>query len=198
MSGPNRHWVRGVPYLLGAAGSACLAVAGGFALTGRVVRLDVAGWLGDPLAGHQALGLAADRLSGLFLVMTFGAAVPVSVAFASWAARADADAGRWLGPGYVLALGAVAVIVTAADAFTVLFGWEALTVAFYVLPGSGRGGDRAGAARVTAGFGKVSGAALLAGRRGAAGRHAADDRAHRGQIPAVHLRRRDRGRGRHR
>jgi formate hydrogenlyase subunit 3/multisubunit Na+/H+ antiporter MnhD subunit len=156
-------WVRGMPYLLGAAGSACLAVAGGFALTGRVVRLDVAGWLGDPLPGHQALGLNVDRLSGLFLVMMSGAAVPVSVAFASWAARPDAGARRWLGPGYALALGAVAVIITAADAFTVLFGWEALTVAFYVLPGSGRGRDRAGAARVTVGFGKVSGAALLSG-----------------------------------
>ena len=33
-------------YLVGAAGSACLAVLGGFALAGRDVQLDVAGWLG--------------------------------------------------------------------------------------------------------------------------------------------------------
>ena len=76
------------PYLLGAAGSACLAVLGGFALAGRDVRLDVAGWLGDPVPGQQAAALAADRLSGLFLALSFGAAVPVSFAFASWAARA--------------------------------------------------------------------------------------------------------------
>ena len=71
-------------YLLGAAGSACLAVLGGFALAGRSVQLDVAGWLGDPVPGQQAAALAADRLSGMFLALTFGAAVPVSVAFASW------------------------------------------------------------------------------------------------------------------
>ena len=69
-------------YLLGAAGSACLAVLGGFALAGRPVRLDVAGWLGEPVPGQPAAGLAADRLSGLFLALAFGAAVPVSVAFA--------------------------------------------------------------------------------------------------------------------
>ena len=71
-------------YLLGAAGSACLAVVGGFALA-RPVQLDVAGWLGDPVPGQQAASLAADRLSGMFLALTFGVAVPVSVAFASWA-----------------------------------------------------------------------------------------------------------------
>ena len=63
-----------MPYVAGAAGAGCLAVAGGFALAGRTVTLNVAGWLGDPLPGQQALGLAADRLSGLFLVMAFGAA----------------------------------------------------------------------------------------------------------------------------
>ena len=108
-------------------GAACLAAAGGFALAGRTVRLDIAGWLGDPIGTGPAPGLAADQLSGLFLAMAFGAAVPVSVAFASWAARQDAAATRMLAAGYALALGAVAVIMTATDAFTALFGWEALT-----------------------------------------------------------------------
>ncbi len=157
------RWARGAPYLLGAAGSACLAAAGGFALAGRTVRLDVAGWLGDPLPGQKALDLSADRLSGLFLVMAFGAAALVSAAFASWAVRPDVPATRKLAASYGLALGAVAVIMTATDAFTALFGWETLTVAFYLLAGAGRGADRAGAARVTVAFGKVSGAALLAG-----------------------------------
>jgi hydrogenase-4 component B len=45
-----------------------------------------------------------------------------------------------------------------------LFGWEALTVAFYLLAGASRKDqDRAGAPRITVGFGKVSGAALLVG-----------------------------------
>lgn len=160
-TGPG--WIRGLPYTLGAAGSACLAAAGGVALTGRTVQLNVAGWLGRPIGPGQSAGLAIDRLSGMFLVMAMGAAVPVSVALASWATRAD-TATRLLAEGYALAVGATAVIMTARDAFTVLFGWEALTAAFYLLAGANRKDrDRVGAARVTVAFGKVSGAALLIG-----------------------------------
>jgi hypothetical protein len=82
--------VRGAPYVLGAAGAACLAALGGCALAGRAVRLGIGGWLGQPVPGQQAAGLAADKLSGMFLVMAFGAAAPASVAFASWVRRADA------------------------------------------------------------------------------------------------------------
>jgi hydrogenase-4 component B len=171
---------RSAPYLAGAAGAACLSAAGGFALAGHTVRLNVAGWLGDPIPGQRALGLAADPMSGMFLVMALGAAVPVSVAFASWAARPEVPATRMLAGGYALALGAVAVIMTATDAFTALFGWEALTAAFWLLCASGgrppesprAWGDspsphvppgRVGASHVTVSFGKVSGAALLVG-----------------------------------
>ncbi len=44
-----------------------------------------------------------------------------------------------LAEGYALALGATAVIMTAQDAFTFLFGWEALTAAFWLLAGASRG-----------------------------------------------------------
>ena len=160
----GRFMRSGPLYLLGAAGSACLAVLGGFALAGRPVLLNVAGWLGDPVPGQQAAALAADRLSGMFLALTFGAAVPVSVAFATWADRPNTATRRGLGASYALALGAVAVIMTAQDAFTALFGWETLTLAFYLLAGSERNKPgRAGAAQVTFAFGKVSGAALLLG-----------------------------------
>jgi hydrogenase-4 component B len=154
-------WRNGPPYLLGAAGSACLAATGGFALAGRTVRLPVAGWLGQPVPGQYSAALSADRLSGLFLVIAFGAAALVSVAFASWAARPDTVLRRGLGASYALALGSVAVIMTGQDAFTVLFGWESLTIAFYLLAGSDRRHSRA--AQVTVAFGKLSGAALLAG-----------------------------------
>lgn len=155
--------LRAAPYALGAAGAACLAAAGGSALAGQPVRLNVGGWLTAP-GGGQGAGLAVDPLSGLFLVMALGAAVPVSVAFASWAARPGAAATRLLAQGYALALGATVVIMTARDAFTALFGWEALTAAFYLLAGARRDEpDRGGAARVTVAFGKVSGAALLVG-----------------------------------
>jgi formate hydrogenlyase subunit 3/multisubunit Na+/H+ antiporter MnhD subunit len=157
-------WARGVPYALGFAGAACLATAGGFALAGRTVQLNVIGWAGQPAGAGQVPGLAADKLSGLFLVMALGAAVPVSAALASWAAKLESAAPRMLAEGYALALGAAVVIMTARDAFTALFGWEALTVAFWLLAGASRGDtDRAGAARVTVAFGKVSGAALLVG-----------------------------------
>jgi hydrogenase-4 component B len=159
-----RGRAQGAPYLLGAAGSACLAILGGFALAGRTVMLPVGGWLGQPVPGQPTADLAADQLSGMFLVIAFGAAIPVSVAFASWAARPDTVTRRALGASYALALGAVAVIMTAQDAFTALFGWETLTIAFYLLAGSDRGKPgRGGAAQVTFAFGKVSGAALLAG-----------------------------------
>ena len=161
---PGRGRVSGLPYVLGAAASGCLATAGGAALAGPPVRLGTGGLFGQVLPGQQAPGLSADRLSGLFLLMALGAAVPVSVAFASWAAQPGAVGRRGLGASYALALGSVAVIVTATDAFTVLFGWEALTVAFYLLAGFERGrAGRAGAAQITLAFGRISGAALLAG-----------------------------------
>ena len=154
------RWPRLVPaaYLLGTAGSACAAVAGAGALAGRPVRLGqgAGGFLGSGTAG-----LAADRLSGLFLLIAFSAATLVSLAFASWAGGPSRPGRRGLGASYALALGAVAVVMTATDAFTLLFAWEALTVAFYLLAGFERA--RPGEALITLTFGKISGAALLAG-----------------------------------
>ncbi len=161
--------LRATPYALGTAGAACLAAAGGSALAGQTVRLNVTGWLAAPAGGGPGGGLAVDRLSGLFLVMALGAAVPVSAAFASWAAGPGSAgprvaATRMLAQGYALALGATVVIMTAQDAFTALFGWEALTAAFYLLAGAKAGElDRGGAAQITVAFGKLSGAALLVG-----------------------------------
>ncbi len=151
--------VRAVPYLAGAAGASCLAVAGAAAVAGHHVRLGTGGWLG---AGTT--GLAADPLSGLFLVIALGAAVPVSLACASWAAHPGTVGRRGLGAGYALTLGAVALVMTATDAFTLLLAWELLTVAFYLLAGfERRRPGRPGAALVTLVFGKISGAALLVG-----------------------------------
>jgi formate hydrogenlyase subunit 3/multisubunit Na+/H+ antiporter MnhD subunit len=151
--------LRGLPYLAGVAGAACLAVAGAGGVAGHPARLAAGGWLG---AGTT--GLVADRLSGLFLVIMFGAAAPVSLAFASWAGRPGAVGRRGLGAGYALTLGAVAVVVTAADAFTLLLAWELLTVGFYLLAGFERGrAGRPGGALITLALGRVSGAALLVG-----------------------------------
>ena len=167
-------WLGFLPYLVAAAGSACLLAAGAGALAGERVALGLGSLLGSGHLGPGGGGagggagagtvLAADRLSGLFLVIVFGAAVPVTLLAGS---RFPGPHGRRrgrLGAGCALTLAALGVIITARDAFTLLFGWEALTVAFYLLAGFDRArkGRPAGAV-ITFVFGKVSGASLLAG-----------------------------------
>ena len=159
VQGASRPRLLPVPYLLGAAGSACLAAAGAAALDGQSVTLRAAGLLGPGTARP-----AADRLSGLFLLIAFGAAVPISLALASWAAGPGHPRRRGLAASCALALGAVAVVLIARDAFTLLFAWETLTLSFYLLSGFDR--ERPGrpaSALVTLAFGRVSGACLLAG-----------------------------------
>ena len=171
--------LRSVPCLAGAAGSVCLAVAGAGALAGHPARLSVAGWLGP-----GTVGLVADRLSGLFLVIAFGAAVPVSLAFAGWAARPGSVGRRGLAASYALTLGAVAAVMTAADAFTVLVAWEIVTIGFYLLAGFERGRPgRPGGALVILVFGKISGAALLVGLLLLAVRSGSLDLASFGHVP---------------
>ncbi len=168
-AGPRGRALRAAPYLAGAAGSVSLAVAGAAALAGRAVTLGSGGLLGVVAIGgrpgfSEVPGLAADRLSGLFLVIAFTAAAAVSLAFASWSIGPRGPGRRGLGAGYALALGSVAVVLTARDAFTLLFAWESLTLAFWVLSGYRRGAPgRPAAALVTLAFGRISGAFLLAG-----------------------------------
>ena len=131
--GVRRPGLAALPYLTGAAGSVCLVVGGAGALAGHPAKVWPAGVLGSGTAG-----LSADRLSGLFLVIAFGAAAWVSLGFADWARRGGTGR-RGLGACYALALAAVAVFLTAGDAFTLLFAWEILTVAFYLLAGFERG-----------------------------------------------------------
>jgi hydrogenase-4 component B len=172
--GPRTRIWRPVPYAAGAAGCVCIVMAGAAALAGRGVSIRGGSLLGSVAAGTRTLfaaipGLAADRLSGLFLVIAFGAAAPVSAVFASWASGpagpgAHGLGSRGLGAGYALALGSVAVVLTARDAFTFLFGWESLTLAFWVLVGfRRRPAGRQTAALITLAFGRISGACLLAG-----------------------------------
>jgi hydrogenase-4 component B len=171
--GKRQSACRHVPYLIGTIASGCLVAAGAGALAGQRVVVRCGGLLGSVAIGSAARsdagfaaagGLRADPLSGLFLVIAFGAAVPVSLSLVSWAARTAEPGRRGLGASYALALGAVAIVLTATDAFTLLFGWELLTFAFWLLAGFDRGrAGRRSAALVTLAFGRVSGAALLAG-----------------------------------
>ena len=169
LAGPRRLRWRRAPYLASAAGSACLVAAGAGAVAGQEVALRTSGLLGQVAVGTHTLfsevpGLAADRLSGLFLLIAFAAGTAISLAFASWAAGPDGPDRRGLGAASALALGSVAVILTARDAFTFLFGWESLTLAFWALTGFRRQApDRQASALVTLAFGRISGAFLLAG-----------------------------------
>ncbi|MDQ2737418.1 MAG: NADH/ubiquinone/plastoquinone (complex I), partial [Actinomycetota bacterium] len=142
-------------WLLSAAGSVCAVVAGARGVAGHPEQLQ----LGD-LGGLGQAGLTIDRLSGLFLVISFAVAVPVLCTGAS-----VGHPERTRLPALIAAtLGAVEVIVTADHFFVLLFGWEALTVCFYLLTGYDRdlpGRSRAAVAAAT--FGKASGALLLIG-----------------------------------
>jgi hydrogenase-4 component B len=164
-AGAKSRLVAPLPYLAGAAGSVCLVIGGSGALAGHQARV----WPGGVL-GPGTAGLVADRLSGLFLVIAFGAAAWVSLGFAGWAHQGGTSR-RGLAATYALTLAAVAVFLTARDAFTLLFAWEMLTLAFYLLAGFERGKpDRPPAALITLAFGKSSGMALLAGLLLLAGR----------------------------
>lgn len=154
--GVHRRWPRVVPYLLGTAASILLVIIGAAGLAGTPIR-----WGLDSVLGFGTPALTVDRLSGLFLVVSFAVAAPVSVACAGWAWRPHHARARGLGAAYALCLAAVAVVVTGDNAFVFLFAWESLTLAFYLLTAHRR--DTATPAIVTVMLSKISGASLLLG-----------------------------------
>jgi formate hydrogenlyase subunit 3/multisubunit Na+/H+ antiporter MnhD subunit len=155
--GVRRGFWRRVPYVLALAGSVCLVILGARATTGSPTWIDLSDVFG---VGHNALRI--DSLAGMFLTLLFALAVCVSACFVSWAGPPSHGHRRGTASGYVLLLASVAVILCAADAFTFLFAWEALTVSFYMLTSVTRAtAHQVGAAWSTVGIGKVSGAALL-------------------------------------
>lgn len=158
------RWAAGattLSWLLNAAGAGVAVILGAAALAGDPAVFG----LGD-LGGLGSAALRVDQLSGLFLVITFGVAVPVLIA-----GLAAPQSRPRMGAAIALTLGAVLIIITADHLFVLLFGWELLTVAFYLLAGYDRGRPGRGRAAVAAvTFGKVSGAALLVGGLLLAGR----------------------------
>lgn len=141
-------------WILTATAAGFGAAAGARGVGGHVERIGLGG-----LGGLGSASLTVDRLSGLFLLISCAVAVPVLLA----SARAEVTRPR-LPATVAFTMAAVLVIETADHLFVLLFGWEALTFAFYLLTGFDR--DRAGRARssvAAATFGKASGAALLAG-----------------------------------
>lgn len=152
----SRAW-RNWPYLLVATGSVLIAVAGFRADLGHGGTLD----LGTTF-GFGRTVLRADPLAGLFLALTGVVATPVALSFPGWARHPEAAPYRGLATAVALTVAAVLVIVLADNAFVFLFGWESLSVAFFLLTGYRR--DQRGqatASMLTFGFSKTSGSLLL-------------------------------------
>lgn len=137
----------------------CLAVVGIGALTGHPVAPSAA----SVFDMHDG-GFGTDRLSGLFLLITFAIAAPVCVCYAPSPARPRPTSARGLHAATALTLAALALVLTAQGVFGFAFAWEGLTLGFYFLAGLER--DKPGrtdASILMIAFGKLSGAVLLLG-----------------------------------
>jgi len=158
VAGSRPKWSRWAIYGMASGASALIGVTGVLSVTGHAVTIDLGNLLDF---GQTALRL--DPLAGLFLTLVGGLGLVISLSMLNWPSPAPAGE-RACGWAYMLLLAAVTGVIIAADAFTFLFAWEALTVAFYVLAAATRA-DRAqpGAAWATAGVGAWGGAFLLIG-----------------------------------
>lgn len=148
------RWLVSTAWLCCVAGAVVAVGAGALAVSGTDQTLGI-----GTIAGLGVANLHLDPLSGLFAVITFAVAAPAALA----AATGGGSRPR-LPAAVALALAAVLVVLGADHLFLLLFGWESLTVAFYLLAGFDRAKDgRPRAAIAAVGFGKLSGAALLLG-----------------------------------
>jgi hydrogenase-4 component B len=157
--GAGRRWARAVPFAAAAAGCGLVTAAGVSGVLGSSSVIHLGSTLG---LGDAALRI--DPLAAMFLTLIGGLGLAVSACLVGWATPEGRVGGHGLGAGYLLLLGAAVVIIMAGDAFTFLFAWEALTVAFFVLVGIRRSDvAEARASWLTLGIGKLGGAALLLG-----------------------------------
>ena len=145
-------------YALCGVGSAALAVVGAAALAGHQARLGLDGW-----AGFGPAALTTDRLSALFLLLAFAVATPVCAVVADWSRTPGRVGSRGLGSAVPLLLGSMALIITADHVFVFLFGWETLTLAFYLITAYRRRADTVTPSLLTLVFGKASGQLAMLG-----------------------------------
>ena len=142
-------------WTLNVVAAVLFVISGAFGLAGSRQWVNLPG-----LAGLGPAGLCVDALSGLFLLISFGVAIPALIAAA---ASGNRDRPR-LPAAVGIALAAIAAIITTDNVFILLFGWELLTVAFYLMAGYDRDlPGRANGSIITVVFGKASGAAVLMG-----------------------------------
>lgn len=160
IGGVGRRALRGWPYLLSGVAAVLFTVVGAAGLSGDRTNVSL-----DEFLGFGATALRVDRLSGLFLVISFAVAVPVAAVSITWARRHPEQVrARGLASACALTFGSVAAIVTANNVFCFVFAWESLTLAFYLLTAHDRTkSGRSTAAVITAVLGKLSGVSLTVG-----------------------------------
>lgn len=151
-------------WLLSLVGSALCIAVGLLGLHGHPWSSN-AGGLVSPLwsGAGPGLGLHIDALAGLFLLLIGGVGLPALLVCGAWWRRSGALSASTPSAAAIL-LTSCFVVVVAANVWTLLLGWEGLTLSFYWLSMIER--TRAGrvdAALAAIGFGKLSGAFLTAG-----------------------------------
>lgn len=148
--------IAGLAWLSCAGAAVLFAIAGARSLADLPSTVDLGSF--GVLADAR---LATDRLSGLFLLLCFGIA---TLTLLAGTGLIVSQARPRLAAEVALCLASVALILTAQDVFVFVFGWEALTLAFYLLAGHDRGlPGRVRAAMLAGGFGKLSGALVMFG-----------------------------------
>jgi hydrogenase-4 component B len=139
----------------GGVSALLLAVAGGFATFGSEAHWE---WFGG--FGLGTGGFTADRLSGLFLLISCGAAAPLLLSSASGSVRAVARIPAALRPLLVLA---IVGVYLADNIFVFLVLWEVSVLGIFALVAVRYQDDAASrAADLTITLAKLGGAAILA------------------------------------
>ena len=158
LAGSGPKWARWAAYGMASAASGLVAALGVLCVSGQPQTVDLGNLLDF---GDTTLRL--DPLAGLFLTLIGALGLVISLSMLNWPGPSPAG-GRASGWALMLLLAAVTVVVVAGDAFTFLFAWEALTVAFYVLVLATRADSaQPAAAWATAAVGVWGGASLLVG-----------------------------------
>jgi len=159
-------WIAGIPHRARRARHALTLASWLLSIAGTVLILTAAARV---LAGHAAAAagtqgvltesaLRVDRLSALFLLISFGVALPALIS--ATASRA-AHRAR-LSSGVAIVLLATLLVIAGGNLFTLLLGWEGLGFAFYLVVGyDRRKPGRARAAVLAGAFSSFSGAAVL-------------------------------------
>jgi formate hydrogenlyase subunit 3/multisubunit Na+/H+ antiporter MnhD subunit len=148
---PLRRGITIASWLLSIAGAVLVVISAATVLAGDPIG-DLAG---DVVTGSA---LRLDRLAALFLIISFGVAIPALIS----AIAASAAHQARIAAGVAVVLLAALIAISGGNLFTLLLGWEGLGFAFYLVVGyDRRKPGTARAAVLVGGFSVFSGAAIL-------------------------------------